>query len=89
MDEALKSNFGSTEELKLQQLKYSHMMSKSLIKISKREIEVRLIKMAYDAINKQVSSMSKAIEMASSKLDEKVDTKFQGFAPTLSDYHEK
>jgi len=61
-------------------------MSRAQIKISVREIEVRLLKMAKDAVDKQVSAMSKAIEMVSAKLDEKVDTKFQGFAPTFSDY---
>ncbi len=62
------------------------MMTKACIKISQREIETRLLKLAFDAISKQISAMSKSLEMGSGKIDRSLEN-WQNFAPTLSDYN--
>ena len=53
----------------MQQIKQNRIMTKSLIKVSTRQIDMILIKMGYDAVSNQVSSISKCLEMASSNLD--------------------
>ena len=48
-------------------------MAKSLIKISRREIEMRLLRMAYDAVSKEVGAMSKCLEMASRNVERNIN----------------
>lgn len=52
-------------DLQIQQIRQSRIMIKATIKVSMRQIEVILIKMGYDAISNQVSSISKCLDMAS------------------------
>ena len=49
------------------------------------ELEKRLIKMAIDAMSKQMSAMAKCIEMCSKNVDKSVSTT-TNFAPTLFEY---
>lgn len=62
---------------------------KAMIYVGQREVEYKLLRMAYDACSKQVSALSKALEMASIKIDSGVNSTAQMFAPTLSDFNPK
>ena len=62
-------------------------MVKATIKVSMRQIDVILLKMGHDAINNQVSSISKCLDMASQNLDQGYVENWQNFAPTLADYN--
>ena len=48
------------------------MMMKAVIKVSQREVDGRLIKMGYEACSKQVSALSKTLEMGSARLDNSI-----------------
>jgi hypothetical protein len=61
-------------------------MTKAIIKVSTRQIDVMLIKMGFDAVSNQVSSISKCLDMASQNLDKRLIENWQNFAPTLADY---
>ena len=74
-------------DLQLQQIRQSRILMKANIKVSMRQIDVMLIKMGCDAINNQVSSISKCLDMASQNLDQGYVDNWQNFAPTLADYH--
>ena len=52
-------------DLQLQSIRQSRILIKATTKVSMRQIDVILIKMGYDAINNQVSSISKCLDMAS------------------------
>lgn len=75
------------KDLQLQQIRQSRILIKANIKVSMRQIDVMLVKMGCDAINNQVSSISKCLDMASQNLDQGYVENWQNFAPTLADYH--
>lgn len=58
------------KDLQLQQIRQSRILIKANIKVSMRQIDVMLVKMGCDAINNQVSSISKCLDMASQNLDQ-------------------